>query len=103
MFIFIVIGTEMVMHTGEVPGRSLLVTIASHSSSQGSTMRLQAGGIRDKILQIILEAMDSVVGTENSTWLEYLLWMIFDSFTVGGVHRATASTGSRTKVVYHII
>ena len=59
---------------------------------------VEGGGVRDKILQIILEAMDAVVGTENSTWVEYLLWMIFDSFTVGGIHRAVASTGSKTKV-----
>ena len=61
---------------------------------------VEGGGIRDKILQIIIEAMDTLVGTENSTWVEYLLWMIFDSFTVGGIHRAAASTGSKTKVRY---
>ena len=59
---------------------------------------VEGGGVRDKILQLILEAMDKLVGTENSTFVEYLLWMIFDSFNVGGIHRARSSTGSTTNV-----
>merc|ERR1711892_199894 len=29
-----------------------------------------------------------------------MLWMIFDSFNVGGIHRAGAATGSSTKDIY---
>ena len=63
---------------------------------------VENGGVRDKALQIVLEAMDALLGTENTIFLQYLLWMVFDSYNVGGLHRARAATGIPTKVLYSL-
>ena len=59
---------------------------------------IENGSLRDKALQIITEAIDALLGTENTTFQQYFVWMIFDSFNVGGLNRARRSTGSITKV-----
>ena len=63
---------------------------------------IENGSLRDKALQIITEAIDALLGTENTTFQQYFVWMIFDSFNVGGLNRARRSTGSITKVSYVI-
>ena len=35
------------------------------------------------------EAIDTVVGTEHSTFLQYALWIFFDSYNVGGLDKAS--------------
>ena len=63
---------------------------------------VENGGLRDKALQLILEGIDALLGTENTIFVQYMIWMAFDSFNVGGFHRARAATGSAKKVKYKI-
>jgi len=53
----------------------------------------ESGGVRGKVLQLLQEAVDLVVGTENATFLHYFLWILFDSFNVGGLADAQSSAG----------
>eukprot|EP00091_Calanus_sinicus_P007026 TRINITY_DN17893_c0_g1_i1.p1 TRINITY_DN17893_c0_g1~~TRINITY_DN17893_c0_g1_i1.p1 ORF type:complete len:170 (-),score=45.04 TRINITY_DN17893_c0_g1_i1:121-630(-) len=46
-----------------------------------------------------MDAMDALIGTENTIFAQYGLWMIFDSFNVGGLHRARTAAGSNTKEI----
>jgi len=49
---------------------------------------VENGGLRSKVLQLLQEAIDTVVGTEHSTFLQYALWIFFDSYNVGGLDKA---------------
>ena len=42
-----------------------------------------------KTLHLNQEAIDTVVGTEHSTFLQYALWIFFDSYNVGGLDKAS--------------
>ena len=57
----------------------------------------ESGGVRAKALQLIQEAIDLVMGPNwTTTGLNYILWIVFDSFNVGGLSevRRTAGGGS---------
>ena len=64
---------------------------------------IENGSLRDKALQIITEAIDTLLGTENTIFEQYMVWTLFDSFNVGGLSRARTSAGSSTKVSGAII
>ena len=59
---------------------------------------VENGSLRDKDLQFIMETMDALIGTENTIFVQYGLWIISDSFSLGGLHRARAAAGSISKV-----
>ena len=61
---------------------------------------VENGSLRDKALQIIMDVSDALLGSENTIFEQYLLWIIFDSFNVGGLHRARASAGVSTTVSF---
>jgi len=52
---------------------------------------VEDGSLRSKVLQLLQEAIDTVVGTEHSTFLQYALWIFFDSFNVGGLDKARSA------------
>jgi len=60
---------------------------------------VENGSLRDKALQLVLEALDTLIGTENTIFLQYFLWVVFDSFNVGGLHRVRSAAGRRTNKI----
>jgi len=55
---------------------------------------VEEGGLRSKLLQLLQEAVDTLIGTENATFLHYYLWVLFDSYNVGGIHRVRTVAGA---------
>ena len=43
--------------------------------------------------------MDYLLGTENTIMVQYFLWMLFDSYNVGGFHKISNARGLPTKVI----
>merc|ERR1711970_1629988 len=64
---------------------------------------IENGSLRDKALQIITEAIDALLGTENTIFEQYMIWSLFDSFNVGGLSRARTSAGSSTKDLHQAV
>ena len=56
------------------------------------------GNMRDMCRELITEAIDRLVGTENTIFVQYFIWFIFDSFDVGGLKRIQGAQGSPTNV-----
>ena len=59
---------------------------------------VENGHWRDKSLQIVQDAMDYLLGRENTIFVQYFLWMLFDSYNVGGFGKTKNARGSQTKV-----
>lgn len=57
---------------------------------------IENGNWKDRALQIVQDAMDYLIGRDNNVFVQYLLWMIFDSHNVGGFHRFQNAAGSHT-------
>jgi arylsulfatase A-like enzyme len=49
---------------------------------------VEGGGWRDKTLELLLTSMDWLMGSENTLFIQYICWVVFDSVNVGGMHRA---------------
>jgi len=64
---------------------------------------VENGSLRDKALQIVTAASDALLGTENTLFEQYLFWIIFDSFNVGGLRRARASAGTTTTELHQVL
>ena len=85
-----------------------VISWVSFSSNRVFRWIVENGGLRSKVLQLLQvshilllfqpglfshlhfhqEAIDVVVGTEHSTFLQYALWIFFDSYNVGGLDKA---------------
>ena len=85
-----------------------ILSRASYTSNWVLRWIVENGGLRSKVLQLLQvshilslfqpglfshlhfhqEAIDAVVGTEHSTFLQYALWIFFDSYNVGGLDKA---------------
>ena len=60
---------------------------------------MENGHWRDKTLQIVQDAIDYLLGRENIIFVQYFLWMAFDSYNVGGIQKTqNANQDSSTKV-----
>ena len=56
------------------------------------------GNWRDMCREMLTEAVDDLIGTENSIFVQYLIWFAFDSFDVGGLQRIRNAQGEPTNV-----
>ena len=59
---------------------------------------VENGHLRDKSLQIVQDAMDYLLGRENTIFVQYFLWILFDSYNVGGFSKTKKARGDPTKV-----
>ncbi len=49
---------------------------------------VEGGGWRDRLLELLLTGMDRLLGSENTLFIQYICWVFFDSYNVGGLRRA---------------
>ena len=56
------------------------------------------GNWRDMCREMLTEAVDVLIGTENTIFVQYLIWFAFDSFEVGGLQRIRNAQGEPTNV-----
>ena len=49
---------------------------------------VEGGGWRDRMLELLLTGMDRLLGSENTLFVQYICWVVFDSANVGGMARA---------------
>ena len=56
------------------------------------------GNWRDMCREMLTDAVDVLIGTENTIFVQYLIWFAFDSFDVGGLQRIRNAQGEPTNV-----
>ena len=82
-----------------IVGHHFIVPFTKIYNETNSFWLIEHGSWRDKLLQIVQDGMDYLLGTENTIMVQYFLWMLFDSYNVGGFHKISNARGLPTKVI----